>query len=54
MSIEEGKSGYPEEQPAGADPSTDDTPANEDASGEGANAPDNDDGTATGNPASAG
>jgi hypothetical protein len=55
MSIEEGKAGYPEEQPSGADPTTDDTPASEDATPpEADRAPDNEDGTATGHPGSAG
>jgi hypothetical protein len=52
--IDEGTSGYPEEQPPGADPGggnrPDETPAREDAE----KAPDHDDGKATGNPDSAG
>jgi len=48
--IDEGSSGYPEEQPPGADPGGGDrreeSPAREDAE----NAPDHDDDTATGNP----
>ena len=48
--IEEGSSGYPEEQPPGADPGgggrREETPAREDAD----NAPDHDDDKATGNP----
>ena len=51
---DESSSGYPEEQPPGADPGGGDrdeeTPAREDAE----NAPDNEDGKATGNPDSAG
>jgi hypothetical protein len=52
--IDEGTSGYPEEQPPGADPGGGDrdeeTPAREHAD----KAPDNEDGKATGNPDSAG
>jgi len=48
--IEEGSEGYPEEQPAGADPGggdrAEETPAREHAE----DAPDHDDGKATGNP----
>jgi len=48
--IDEGSSGYPEEQPPGADPGGGDrreeTPAREDAG----KAPEHDDGKATGNP----
>ena len=48
--IEEGSSGYPEEQPPGADPGggerREETPAREHAD----DAPDHDDGKATGNP----
>ena len=48
--IDEGTQGYPEEQPPGADPGggerSHETPAREDAE----DAPDHDDGKATGNP----
>jgi hypothetical protein len=50
--IDESGSGYPEEAPPGADPSggrrSEETPAREDAE----DAPDNEDGKATGNPLS--
>jgi hypothetical protein len=52
--IDESGSGYPEEAPPGADPSggrrSEETPAREDAE----DAPDNEDGKATGNPDAAG
>ena len=48
--VDEGSSGYPEEQPPGADPGggnrREESPAHEDAE----NAPDHDDDKATGNP----
>jgi hypothetical protein len=50
--------GYPEEQPeqspSGDDPREKDSPRRDEAPGGGDNAPDNDDGTATGNPGAAG
>ena len=53
--IEEGAAGYPEEQPPGAQPGHGDTPtvreqSESDAGEDARRAPDNDDGTATGNP----
>jgi hypothetical protein len=59
---DEARSGYPEEGPAGADPSGDDRPSEDTPPREGAKAPrkhddltdDADDGKATGNPHSAG
>jgi hypothetical protein len=59
---DEARSGYPEEGPAGADPSGDDRPSEDSAPREGAKAPrkhgdltdETDDGKATGNPHSAG
>ena len=59
---EESQSGYPEEAPPGADPGGDDRPSEDSPPREGAKAPrkhddqagKGDDGTATGNPRSAG
>jgi hypothetical protein len=55
MSIDQGKSGYPEEQPSEVVVDDDSTPPSEDAKAPDADrAPHNDDGTATGNPGAAG
>jgi hypothetical protein len=54
-SIDQGKSGYPEDQPSEFVVDEDDTTPREDAKApEADRAPDNDDGTATGNPDAAG
>ena len=48
--IDEGSSGYPEEQPPGADPGGGDRPHETPAREHAADAPEQDDGKATGNP----